>query len=81
MLNIVVFLSTVIIFSGIWMWNPFIATYLNVVLGSIVGAVLVISLLVERIERSNVPKSYFTVLTAILFGIIFSVVLQRFVFA
>ena len=71
-----VFLIEFIIFSILWLWDDYIASMLTIVFSFIFFFILVISLMVELVERSKVPKWYF-----IFMGIsIFAPIAAAFVF-
>ena len=55
-----VFLIQFIIYSVLWLWNDYVASLLTVVLPTIVFFILIISILAELIERSKVPKWYYS---------------------
>ena len=55
-----IFLVEVIIYLVIWMANDYLGSLLSLIFGSIFLGILVISLLAELIERSKVPKWYYT---------------------
>ena len=53
------FLIEFIFYLLLWIWNDYLASLVSVIFGTIVFFVLIISLIVEAIERSKVPRSYF----------------------
>lgn len=57
-----IFLVEVIIYFLLWLFNDYLATLLSISLGSIFLAILIISLIVEWIERSKVPIWYYKVM-------------------
>lgn len=63
-----VFLIEFIIFSLLWLWDDYIASMLTVVFSFIFFFILVISLMVELVERSKVPGWYFTFMTVSIFA-------------
>ena len=68
----------IIIYFSLWLWYEYLATLLSVIWGSIFFVVLLISLAVEWIEKSKVPKSYYkfllvSVLAPILAAVMYSV--------
>lgn len=54
-----ILLSEMIIYLLLWMFNDYLATILSLVFGTICFLILMISLIVEWIERSKVPRWYF----------------------
>ena len=71
-----VFLIEAIIYIAMWMWDEYVATIMTLSFSSIALFVLVISLISELIERSKVPRWYFTymlisILTPLIIGAFF----------
>jgi len=61
---------------ALWLWDDYIASLISAIFASIFFFILVISILVELIEPSKVPRSYFSfmvisVLCPILVGVVF----------
>ena len=54
-----ILLIQVIIYLFLWIYDDYLASLLSLIIGSIVLFVLLISLVVEWVERSKVPRSYF----------------------
>ena len=54
------FLIEFIIYTGLWLYNDYIATLVTLIFSSILFFILIISFIAEWIEPSKVPKSYFT---------------------
>lgn len=59
-----IFLAQLVIYLLIWIFNDYLATLLSIIFGSIFFLILLISLIVEIIERSKVPRSYFLFMLA-----------------
>ncbi|MFN0216920.1 MAG: hypothetical protein ACKVT2_21900 [Saprospiraceae bacterium] len=57
-----IFLVETIAWLSLWLLDEYIAGLLTIIIGAIVSAVLIIALISEAIERSNVPKKYFQVM-------------------
>ncbi|MDX1941282.1 MAG: hypothetical protein SFU99_12070 [Saprospiraceae bacterium] len=55
-----ILLIEVAIYVTLWIVNDYLATMLSLIFGSIFTLLLLISLVVEWIERSKVPRWYFT---------------------
>jgi hypothetical protein len=64
------YLSTCIVFVGVWLLNPFLGMWLSVVFGLIGLAVLMVALMSEWIEPSRVPRRYFWLMGALVCGIL-----------
>lgn len=62
--TIEIFLLQVVLYMLFWFWNDYLATVLSVILGGLATLVLFTSVVVEAIERSKVPKWYYTMLVA-----------------
>ncbi len=58
-----VLLAQVIIYFLIWLFNDYLATILSLIFGSMCLLILIISIIVELIEPSKVPRWYFTTMT------------------
>ncbi len=55
-------LIQIVIYFLLWLWDEYTATLLSLIWGGICLLILLTSLVVEWIEKSNVPKWYFSVL-------------------
>lgn len=58
--NIEVFLIEAVIYIILWLWNEYIATIMTLSFAAIAFFILAVSLISEIIERSKVPRWYFT---------------------
>ena len=70
-------LIQIIIYFLIWLWDEYLATMLSLVWGGICLLILMTSLVVEWIEKSKVPKWYYSfmavsVLAPIMAAVIYS---------
>ncbi len=52
-------LIQIIMYSLIWLVNSYLGFLLCLIIGSIAAALLILSLILEVIEKSKVPKSYY----------------------
>lgn len=73
-----VFLIEAIVYIALWMWNEYVASILTLAFSAIALFILAISLISELIERSKVPRWYFTymvvsILTPLIIGAFFLV--------
>lgn len=59
-----IFLAQLVIYLVIWIFNDYLASLLSLIFGSICFLILLISLIVEVIERSKVPRAYFLFMAA-----------------
>lgn len=60
MRSVEIFLIQLSIYLILWIWNESVAIVLSAIAGGISLIVLILSLIVEFIEPSKVPKSFFT---------------------
>lgn len=72
-----ILLAEVIIYFLLWSYDDYLATILSLIFGAICLLVLIISIIVELIEPSRVPRWYFTTMIvsvlapALAFGVFF----------
>jgi hypothetical protein len=52
-------LLEIVIYLLLWLFNDYLASLLSLIFGSICLLILLISLIVEAIERSKVPRWYY----------------------
>lgn len=71
-----VFLIETVIYLVLWLVNDYLASMISLILACICLAILLLSLLIELVERSKVPRWYYffmaaSVLAPILSGLIY----------
>ncbi|MCB0550453.1 MAG: hypothetical protein KDD19_22985 [Phaeodactylibacter sp.] len=54
-----ILLGEVVLYLIIWVFNDYMATMLSLIFGSIFLLILMVSLVVELVEKSKVPRWYF----------------------
>lgn len=54
-----VLLLQVVVYLALWVLYEYLASLLSVIIGVVCLAILVLSLIVELVERSNVPRWYY----------------------
>lgn len=54
-----IFLGQLLAYLLLWLWNDYLATLISAVFAGIFLLILIISLIVEWVERSNVPGWYY----------------------
>jgi len=59
-----IFLIEFVIYIALWLLNDYLATLFTMTFAAIFFFILIISLVVELIEPSRVPRWYFTLMTA-----------------
>jgi len=57
--QIELFLIQIIIFSLIYLFDPYVGFLICLILGCITVALLILSFIFEALDRSGVPKSYY----------------------
>lgn len=64
-------LVQLILYAGLWLISPYVGFMLSMIVATISAAILVISLIMELVDRSKVPKIYFRfMLTAVICPIV-----------
>lgn len=54
-----IFLFQLIVYAVIWLTNEYLASLISFIIVPILIAVLLISLIADQIEKSNVPRKYY----------------------
>ena len=57
-LAIIVLLQAVI-YSGIWLWNEYVAVYLTLIFPGMILVILIIGTIADLIEPSRIPRWYY----------------------
>ncbi|HQU57549.1 MAG: hypothetical protein KDD02_07945 [Phaeodactylibacter sp.] len=55
-----ILLAETVLYLLVWILNDYVATLLSLIFGAIFLLILLVSLVVELVERSRVPRWYFT---------------------
>ena len=58
----ITFLLQAVIYSGIWLWNEFVASYLTLIFPAMILVILIIAVIADLIEPSRIPKWYYTLM-------------------
>ncbi|MDZ4748509.1 MAG: hypothetical protein SH808_08480 [Saprospiraceae bacterium] len=74
-LAIIVLLQAVI-YSGIWLWNEYVAAYLTFIFPGVILVILIIAGLADLIEPSRIPGWYYglmfiSIITPLIIGAVF----------
>jgi len=56
-----------VLYLGLWLTNDYIALMMSLIIATIFFSILIISLIVEKIEPSRVPKWYFQIMLVSIF--------------
>ena len=59
---LIVVLAESIIFSALWLWNEYVATYSTIILPGVMFVILLLSLIADWIEPSRIPKWYYFIM-------------------
>lgn len=75
-----IFLAETVVYAALWLLNDYLATMLSLAFAGIFLLVLLVSLLAEWIERSGVPKAYYSfmiisILSPLLTGLLMLLIL------
>jgi hypothetical protein len=68
-----------VIYLLMWLFNDYLASLLSIILGTICLLILLISLIVEAIERSKVPRWYYFFLAVSVLAPIVAAVIYLFI--
>ncbi|MDX1477914.1 MAG: hypothetical protein R3301_09430 [Saprospiraceae bacterium] len=49
-------------YALLWLWDDYVASYLTIVVPVLILVILLISLIVEWIEPSRIPRRYFVIM-------------------
>jgi len=75
-----IFLFEIVLWLGLWLLSDYVATLLTLTAGAIVLAILIIALLAEAVERSKVPRRYFSIMALSLLAIVVAAALYVSIF-
>lgn len=53
------FLIQLIFYSILWFWDEYVALMIGLIMGFVITGILILAYIVELIEKSKVPKSYY----------------------
>ncbi len=59
---ILIILLQAILYSSIWLWNEFVASYITLVFPAMILVILLISAIADWIEPSRIPKWYYVIM-------------------
>jgi hypothetical protein len=73
-----IFLGELLLYFLLWLWNDYLASLFSVIFGSIFLLILILSLIVEWVERSKVPGWYYKFMVASILAPLAAAVLYLF---
>jgi len=56
---VIIALSQAVIYTLLWLWNEYVATYLTIIFPSIMLFLIIISAIADLIEPSRMPRWYY----------------------
>jgi hypothetical protein len=73
---LIVALAECVIFTALWLWNEYVATYATIIIPGVMAVILLLSLIADWIEPSRIPKWYYyimviTILIPLVIGMFF----------
>ncbi len=72
----ILLLLQAVIYSGLWLWNEYVAVYLTLIFPGIIIVILIIAGLADLIEPSRIPGWYYwlmivSIITPLIIGAVF----------
>jgi hypothetical protein len=72
----IILLLQAVIYSGIWLWNEYVAVYLTLIFPGMILVILIIAAIADLIEPSRIPGWYYgmmiiSIVTPIIIGAVF----------
>lgn len=72
----IVLLLQAVIYSALWLWNEFVASYLTIIFPGMILVVLIIAGIADLIEPSRIPRWYYglmivSILAPLIIGAVF----------
>jgi hypothetical protein len=73
---LIVTLLQAVIYSGLWLWNEYVASILTIIFPGMILVILIIGTIADLIEPSRIPKWYYglmiiSIVTPLVIGWIF----------
>src|SRR5574338_1478498 len=59
---LIVVLAECVIFSAVWLWDEYVATYATIILPGVMAVILLLSLIAQWIEPARIPKWYYYIM-------------------
>ncbi len=64
---IIAILAQAIIYTGIWLWNEYVATYIMLIFPALILVILVLGRIADWIEPARIPGWYYKMMIAAIF--------------
>src|SRR5690606_34185558 len=58
----IIALAQAVLYAGLWLWNEYVASYMTLILPSVLLVLLILSLIADWIEPSRIPRWYLKVM-------------------
>lgn len=73
---VIILLLQAVIYSGIWLWNEYVAVYLSLIFPGMILVILIIAGIADLIEPSRIPGWYYglmivSIITPLIIGAVF----------
>lgn len=73
---LIIWLGQAIIYSVLWLWNEYVATYLTIIFPALILFILILALISDLIEPSRIPGWYYglmliSIITPLIIGVVF----------
>jgi hypothetical protein len=75
-----IFLLEIVAWMVLWLLDDYLATLLTLIVSAIVLSVLLIALMAELIERSKVPRRYFSIMALSVLAPFFAAIVYMLIF-
>ena len=77
----IVALAECVVFTMVWLWNEYVATYATLILPGVMFVILLLSVIADWIEPSRIPRWYYyvmimSVIIPLLIGALFLYIYQ-----
>ena len=59
---ILIILAQAVLYSALWLWNEFVASYVTLVFPAMIAVILLISAIADWIEPSRISKWYYVIM-------------------
>lgn len=72
----IIVLMQAVVYSGLWLWNEYVAVYLTLIFPGMILVILIIAAIADLIEPSRIPGWYYglmivSIVTPVIIGAIF----------
>lgn len=72
----IILLLQAVVYSGLWLWNEYVAVYLTLIFPGMILVILIIAAIADLIEPSRIPGWYYglmivSIITPLMIGALF----------